>query len=180
DSSKDPSSPMNESVAGTLETATTPAATDENASVIDDASSKGRDGKKRNTNPGHQGHKRKVSEIDGDLPVSKSKREKSMTVDDEPSGRPVSSKLRPSMTQTMMLLNGEKYADIFRKPVTKKDAPDYAQAVLRPIDLGTIQKAIKAGSISSWEELEKDLMRMLANCCVYNRPGTEAHETARQ
>lgn len=96
------------------------------------------------------------------------------------SGRPVNPKLRPSMTQTMMLLNGEKYADIFRKPVTKKDAPDYHQAVLRPVDLGGIQKNIKAGSISSWEELERELMRMLANCCVYNRPGTEAHTTARQ
>jgi hypothetical protein len=36
-----------------------------------------------NTNGGRQGHKRKASEMDSELTTSKSKREKSTTVDDE-------------------------------------------------------------------------------------------------
>lgn len=83
------------------------------------------------------------------------------------------------MSQMVALLMGSKHAEIFQRPVTKKDAPDYAQAVLRPTDLSTIQKSIKAGVIATWEELERDLTRMLANSCVYNKPGTDAYESAK-
>ena len=152
------------------------------------------------------GHKRKASEMDVDLPgPSLSKRiSRSSTVEDErvyfksytqdvahsfylartpavPSsatGRS-SNKLKQSMTQIVILLNSNNHAELFRRPVTKKDAPDYAQAVQRPTDLAAIQRSIKAGHIQSWDELERELRRMLANCCVYNRPGTSAYKTAK-
>lgn len=93
--------------------------------------------------------------------------------------RAINPKTRQAMFQMVQLLTGSKNAEIFQRPVTKKDAPDYAQAVLRPTDLSTIQKGIKSGAIVTWEELERDLIRMLANSCVYNKPGTDAYESAR-
>jgi hypothetical protein len=94
-------------------------------------------------------------------------------------GRAINPRTRQAMFSMVQLLTGNKNAEIFQKPVTKKDAPDYAQAVLRPTDLSTIQKAIKSGAIATWEELERDLTRMLANSCVYNKPGTQAYDSAR-
>jgi hypothetical protein len=88
-------------------------------------------------------------------------------------------KLKQPMTHIVTLLNSNKHAEIFRRPVTKKEAPDYGQAIRHPTDLTTIQRAIKAGQIVSWDELERELRRMLANCCVYNRPGTNAYEAAK-
>lgn len=84
------------------------------------------------------------------------------------------------MTSIVTLLMNNHLSEIFRRPVTKKDAPDYARAVLRPIDLATIQRNIKAGKYGSLGELERDLRKMLANCFVYNKPGTDAHDTAKQ
>jgi len=95
------------------------------------------------------------------------------------SGRFSNPKLKQSMIRIASLLSSNKHAEIFRRPVTKKEAPDYAQAVQRPTDLTAIQRAIKAGQIASWDELERELRKMLANCCVYNRPGTGAYETAK-
>ena len=93
---------------------------------------------------------------------------------------PATLRLRQSMTQIITLLNQSKHADIFRRPVTTKEAPDYAKAVRKPTDLTAIQRAAKAGQYRTWDELERDLRRMLANCCVFNKPGTEAYDSAKQ
>jgi hypothetical protein len=94
-------------------------------------------------------------------------------------GRIANPRLRPAMTQIVSLLTNSKHSELFRRPVSKKDAPDYAQAVLKPMDLATIQRNIKAGKIGSWDELQRDLRMMLANCFIYNRPGTTAYENAK-
>ncbi|CAG7848388.1 SubName: Full=Uncharacterized protein {ECO:0000313/EMBL:CCA72829.1} [Serendipita indica DSM 11827] len=187
DSSKPPPSPTTASVAGTYESVATPAATDDATSVVEDGS------RRRST----RGHKRKASEMEVDQPqVSKRIRDRSMTIEDElstPAVQPPASRstaastataaphprLRQSMTQILTLLSQNKHADIFRRPVTVKEAPEYAKAVRKPIDLATIQRAVKAGQYRSWDELERDLRRMLANCFVFNKPGTEAHESAK-
>jgi len=93
--------------------------------------------------------------------------------------RIVNPRLRQPMSAIVNLLMNNKHSELFRRPVSKKDAPDYAQAVLKPIDLATIQRNVKAGKIGSWDELERDLRRMLANCFIYNRPGTTAYENAK-
>ncbi|CCA72829.1 hypothetical protein PIIN_06765 [Serendipita indica DSM 11827] len=203
DSSKPPPSPTTASVAGTYESVATPAATDDATSVVED-------GSRRRSTRGFEGfspcgfhaqnftgHKRKASEMEVDQPqVSKRIRDRSMTIEDEPSTpavQPPASRstaastataaphprLRQSMTQILTLLSQNKHADIFRRPVTVKEAPEYAKAVRKPIDLATIQRAVKAGQYRSWDELERDLRRMLANCFVFNKPGTEAHESAK-
>jgi hypothetical protein len=145
--------------------------------------------------------------MDVDLPVlsiSKKIRDRSTTVEDERerhkyllwsshstfpamtpavqsggSGRFINPKLKQSMTRIITLLISNKHAELFRRPVTKKEAPDYEDAVQHPTDLTTIQRAVKAGQIVSWDELERELRKMLANCVVYNRPGTGAYKTAR-
>jgi Bromodomain len=95
------------------------------------------------------------------------------------SGRFSNPKLKQAMAKFVNLLINSEDAEIFRRPVKKRDAPDYERAVQHPTDLATIQRATKAGQIVSWDELERELRRMLANCCVYNRPGTGAYKTAR-
>ncbi|KAG8834068.1 hypothetical protein FRC17_009631 [Serendipita sp. 399] len=185
--SKAPMSPASVSVAGTFESAPTP--TDENASVAEDG------GRRRST----RGHKRKHSEMEVDLPPTtphaRKTRDRSTTVDDESAQATTSRttttaaaaasasapnpRLRQSMTQFLLMLMQSEHSEIFRKPVTSRDAPDYAQAVKRPVDLTSIQKAVKMVQIRSWDELERDLRRMLANCCMFNRPKTGAFELAK-
>lgn len=84
-----------------------------------------------------------------------------------------------AMTEIVTLLTNSRHSEIFRKPVSKKDAPDYTQAVLKPMDLATILRNVKSRRIGSWDELQRDLRKMLANCCIYNRPGTTAYESAK-
>ncbi|KAG8788242.1 hypothetical protein FRC15_005412 [Serendipita sp. 397] len=184
--SKAPISPASASVAGTFESAPTPTvATDENASVIEDG------GRRRST----RGHKRKHSEMEVGVPPmtanTRRTRDRSATVEDElplatatrttatASSSIANPRLRQSMTQFMLLLTQSDHSEIFRKAVTARDAPDYARAVKRAVDLTSIQKAIKAGQIRSWDELERDLRRMLANCCMFNKPKTGAFELAK-
>jgi hypothetical protein len=94
-------------------------------------------------------------------------------------GRIANPRLRQAMTQIVTLLISSKNSELFQRPVSHKDAPDYEHAVRRPIDLATIQRNIKAGKVGSWGELQRDLRMMLANCFIYNRPGTTVYENAK-
>ena len=75
-------------------------------------------------------------------------------------------------------LQSSEYSDPFKRAVTLKDAPDYNEVVKKPTDLSSIGKKVKGGTIRSWEELERELWLMIANCYVYNRPGSEVLDAA--
>ena len=83
-----------------------------------------------------------------------------------------------AMSALVDQLQSSEYSDPFRRAVTLKDAPDYDEVVKKPIDLSTIGKKVKGGTIRSWAELERELWLMMANCYVYNRPGSEVLEAA--
>lgn len=83
-----------------------------------------------------------------------------------------------AMSALVDQLQSSEYSDPFKRAVTLKDAPDYNEVVKRPTDLSAIGKKVKSGVIRSWEELERELWLMMANCYVYNRPGSEVLEAA--
>jgi len=132
--------------------------------------------------------KRKAVEIDQDSPIetTRSKRkasEKAPTAEqEEPPQTPVtatpSKHFIKAMSALVDQLQSSEYSDPFKRAVTLKDAPDYNEVVKKPTDLSAIGKKVKAGVIRSWEELERDLWLMLANCYVYNRSGSEVLEAA--
>ena len=82
------------------------------------------------------------------------------------------------MTALVDQLQSSEYSDPFKRAVTLKDAPDYNEVVKKPTDLSSIGKKVKGGTIRSWEELERELWLMMANCYVYNRPGSEVLDAA--
>jgi hypothetical protein len=83
-----------------------------------------------------------------------------------------------AMSALVDQLQSSDYSEPFKRAVTLKDAPDYNDVVKKPMDLTAIAKKVKSGSIRSWEELERELWLMMANCYVYNRPGSEVLEAA--
>ncbi|XP_075732249.1 uncharacterized protein LOC119176601 isoform X3 [Rhipicephalus microplus] len=61
-----------------------------------------------------------------------------------------------------------KFANVFLRPVTEEMAPGYLSIVHRPMDLLTIKKNIKNGSIRTTFEFQRDMMLMFQNAIMYN------------
>merc|ERR1711942_579555 len=61
-----------------------------------------------------------------------------------------------------------KHSPIFARPIRARDAPDYHRLVKRPMDISTIRSKIKAGSITSFGEMKRDILLMLTNALMYN------------
>ena len=83
-----------------------------------------------------------------------------------------------AMSALVDQLQSSDYSEPFKRAVTSKDAPDYNEVVKKPTDLNAIAKKVKSGTIRSWEELERELWLIMANCYVYNRPGSEVLDAA--
>ena len=102
--------------------------------------------------------------------------------DDSAAQTPVTATPSKQFIKTMSALvdqlQSSEYSDPFKRAVTLKDAPDYNEVVKKPTDLSSIGKKVKGGTIRSWEELERELWLMIANCYVYNRPGSEVLDAA--
>ncbi|EJD53604.1 hypothetical protein AURDEDRAFT_110416 [Auricularia subglabra TFB-10046 SS5] len=77
-------------------------------------------------------------------------------------------------------ISGHRTGNIFHRPVTKAEAPDYYDIVKRPMDLGTIKRRFtKSNEISNPIEYQRDLNLMFCNSLMYNRPNSDLHEMAR-
>ncbi|CAN0021313.1 unnamed protein product, partial [Phaeothamnion confervicola] len=77
-------------------------------------------------------------------------------------------------------INAHKYAIIFRKPVSAKDAPGYDEVVHEPMDLSLIKKRIDDGAIASLEELARCAVVMCTNAMVFNGAGSEYYDYAKE
>lgn len=62
----------------------------------------------------------------------------------------------------------EPSAHWFRAPVPKAVAPDYADVIERPMDLGTLAMGIRQGKYGSVGEVYADLRLIWSNCIEYN------------
>ncbi len=56
----------------------------------------------------------------------------------------------------------------FLSKVSKRDAPDYYEVIKHPMDLGTMQKKVKANAYRNKKQFAHDLDLIWDNCLVYN------------
>lgn len=71
-------------------------------------------------------------------------------------------------------------AGIFLRPIGDTLAPGYSDAVLRPMDLQSLRRAIDSGSVTSPVVFKRDLFLMLANAAMFNSRCHHVHVQARQ
>ena len=65
----------------------------------------------------------------------------------------------------------------FLKPVSKKDAPDYAKIIKRPIDFATIKDNCNKLAYADYTMLVADIRLVFANCRQYNETDSDVYET---
>lgn len=62
---------------------------------------------------------------------------------------------------------------------SKKIYPDYYDVIENPIDLKLIAGKIQSGNYTSLNEMDKDLMQMTRNACLFNEPGSQIYKDAK-
>ncbi|XP_064212434.1 protein polybromo-1 isoform X5 [Tribolium castaneum] len=62
---------------------------------------------------------------------------------------------------------------------SKKKYPEYYEVIEQPIDLKMIATKIQTNDYCSLAELEKDLMLMCKNACLFNEPGSQIYKNAK-
>ncbi|KAG9036544.1 Transcriptional activator spt7 [Tulasnella sp. JGI-2019a] len=65
-------------------------------------------------------------------------------------------------------LKSTQEAGAFLRAVKKAEAPDYDQYVKHPMDLGTVQKKVKAHTYQNKQQFASDLNLIWDNCLLYN------------
>ncbi|OQV14356.1 Transcription initiation factor TFIID subunit 1 [Hypsibius exemplaris] len=68
---------------------------------------------------------------------------------------------------------------MFRAPVSKKDAPDYALYITDPIDLSTMRSKLNAGQYRSREDFLTDIMKIVSNSEKFNGKQSMLTNTAK-
>ena len=72
-------------------------------------------------------------------------------------------------------------AQWFVEPVSAEDAPDYAEYVKNPMDLGTIGSNLSAGKYADAHAFASDVRLVASNAVTYSpEPDNECHRSARQ
>ncbi|EST09420.1 Bromodomain transcription factor [Kalmanozyma brasiliensis GHG001] len=66
------------------------------------------------------------------------------------------------------LKNYSEHSTAFLSKVSKRDAPDYYDVIKHPMDLGTMQKKVKAGQYKTKRQFGHDLNLIWDNCLIYN------------
>ncbi|XP_047525379.1 protein polybromo-1 isoform X6 [Pieris napi] len=62
---------------------------------------------------------------------------------------------------------------------SKRRYPEYYNVIDTPIDLKTIAQKIQASEYSNLSELEKDLLLMVRNACLFNEPYSQVYKDAK-
>ncbi|EDW84391.1 uncharacterized protein Dwil_GK13168 [Drosophila willistoni] len=68
---------------------------------------------------------------------------------------------------------------MFQLLPSKKIYPDYYDVIEHPIDLRLIATKIQMNAYSSLMEMERDLLQMTKNACLFNEPGSEIYKDAK-
>lgn len=62
---------------------------------------------------------------------------------------------------------------------SKKKYPEYYEVIESPVDLKNIAIKIQNGEYTHLNELEKDLLLMAKNACLFNEPGSQIYRDAK-
>jgi protein polybromo-1 len=57
--------------------------------------------------------------------------------------------------------------------------PEYYEVIENPIDLKIIATRIQNGQYGSLSDLERDLLQMTKNACIFNEPGSQIYKDAK-
>lgn len=68
---------------------------------------------------------------------------------------------------------------MFQLLPSKKVYPDYYDVIEHPIDLRLIATKIQMNAYSSLVEMERDLLQMTKNACLFNEPGSQIYKDAK-
>lgn len=80
-----------------------------------------------------------------------------------------------------------KAKDDYNKPLythfqllpSKKKYPEYYEVIEQPIDLKLIAQKIQGKKYNNLIEMERDLLLMCKNACLFNEPGSQIHKQAK-
>lgn len=68
---------------------------------------------------------------------------------------------------------------MFRVLPSEREYPDYYQIIEHPIDLKFIATKIQTNAYQTLAEMEKDLLQMTTNACIFNEPGSQIYKDAK-
>lgn len=83
------------------------------------------------------------------------------------------------MSQILNQIDLDSASGFFRVPVQPHEAPSYHALIRNPLDLKTIGKRVREGKITSTVEFRRDVLLMLANAIMFNKPDTDVAKDAR-
>lgn len=80
-----------------------------------------------------------------------------------------------------------KAKDDYNKPLythfqllpSKKKYPEYYEVIEQPVDLKLIAQKVQGKKYSHLIEMERDLLLMCKNACLFNEPGSQIHKQAK-
>ena len=75
-------------------------------------------------------------------------------------------------------ISSSKSALLFQDPVTDIIAPGYSTFVKQPMCLSVIRTRLHDGTITTVQQMYRELMLMLSNACLFNLPGSDVHKCA--
>lgn len=68
---------------------------------------------------------------------------------------------------------------MFQLLPSKREYPDYYDIIEHPIDLKFIATKIQTNAYITLAEMEKDLLQMTKNACIFNEPGSQIYKDAK-
>ncbi|GBC08089.1 hypothetical protein RclHR1_00790039 [Rhizophagus clarus] len=75
-------------------------------------------------------------------------------------------------------INNHRFASVFQNPIREQDAPGYYDIVKQPMDLKSLKRRLREGTIHDTDSFHRDLMLMFMNASVFNREETDIHQMA--
>nr|CAD7398151.1 unnamed protein product [Timema cristinae] len=68
---------------------------------------------------------------------------------------------------------------VFQLLPSKKRYPEYYEVIENPVDLKMIATKIQQNKYTTLSEMEKDLLQMTKNACLFNEPGSQIYKDAK-
>ncbi|WVQ73096.1 hypothetical protein IAR50_002659 [Cryptococcus sp. DSM 104548] len=87
---------------------------------------------------------------------------------------------KPFLMALFEIILSHKFSNVFENPVRKSEAADYYDVIKKPMDLKSVKAGIKNGRIGSMDELERDVLLIFSNAMMYNAPGSQVYEMAKE
>lgn len=92
----------------------------------------------------------------------------------------VQKKAQKFLLHLLSEITAHKAGTLFSQPIKENEAPGYHDIIYHPIDLATIKKKIRDGTIPSTDQFSRDILRMFANCIMYNPPSSDIYGMAQE